>query len=101
MDMATRTMPVEEFEAHCLSLVDEVAATGDEIVITRQGRAVATLLCRDVPHANDLATVSDLADGGREGHRHEARRQFPDLRGTIEYEGDLVAPLGIAWAAAE
>ena len=43
--MATRTMPVEEFEAHCLSLVDEVAATGDEIVITRAGRAVATLLC--------------------------------------------------------
>ena len=39
--MATRTIPAGEFKAKCLKLMDEVAATGDTLVITKRGRPVA------------------------------------------------------------
>ena len=38
-----RTMKASEFRAKCLKLMDEVAETGQEIVITRNGRPVARL----------------------------------------------------------
>jgi len=41
--MATRTVTISEAKAHLLRLVTEIGDTGDEIVITRRGRAVATL----------------------------------------------------------
>lgn len=41
--MATRTITITEAKAHLLRLVTEIGDTGDEIVITRRGRAVATL----------------------------------------------------------
>ena len=33
-----RTIKASEFKAKCLQLMDEVAETGDEIVITKNGR---------------------------------------------------------------
>ena len=42
--MTIRTMPISEVKATLLGLVSEVAATGDEIVITRRGRPVARLV---------------------------------------------------------
>ena len=39
-----RTMKASEFKAKCLKLMDEVAETGEEILITKRGRAVAKLL---------------------------------------------------------
>ncbi len=42
--MTTRTIPAGEFKAKCLALMDEVAATGDEIVVTKRGRAVVRLV---------------------------------------------------------
>jgi prevent-host-death family protein len=41
--VATRTISITEAKAHLLRLVTEIGDTGDEIVITRRGRAVATL----------------------------------------------------------
>ena len=38
-----RTMTASEFRAKCLKLMDEVAETGQEIVITKRGRPVAKL----------------------------------------------------------
>ena len=70
--MATRTIPAGEFKAKCLTLMDEVAATGDEVIITKRGKAVARLVA-------------------------EKPREIPDLRGSILYEGDIVSPLGIRW----
>lgn len=43
----TRVINATEFKAHCLALMDEVARTGDEIVITKHGRAVARLVAPD------------------------------------------------------
>ena len=38
-----RTMKASEFKAKCLKLMDEVADTGEEIVITKNGRPVSRL----------------------------------------------------------
>jgi len=46
-----RTMKASEFKAKCLQLMDEVAATGEPIQITKHGKPVATLV---TPAAADL-----------------------------------------------
>ncbi len=38
-----RTMPAGEFKQTCLRLLDEVGESGEPIVITKRGRAVAQL----------------------------------------------------------
>jgi prevent-host-death family protein len=38
-----RTIPAGRFKAQCLKLLDEVAETGETIVITKRGRPVAQL----------------------------------------------------------
>jgi prevent-host-death family protein len=42
--MATRTICASEFKAKCLKLMDQVAATGDTLVITKRGKPVARVL---------------------------------------------------------
>lgn len=39
-----RRVPAGEFKAKCLKLLDEVAATGEEIVVTKRGKPVARVL---------------------------------------------------------
>lgn len=41
MVMPIRTVPASQFKARCLAMLDEVAATGEEVVVTKRGRAVA------------------------------------------------------------
>jgi prevent-host-death family protein len=41
MVMSIRTVSASRFKAECLAMLDEVAATGEEIVVTKRGRAVA------------------------------------------------------------
>jgi prevent-host-death family protein len=41
MVMSTRVVSASKFKAECLAMFDEVAATGEEIVVTKRGRAVA------------------------------------------------------------
>jgi prevent-host-death family protein len=36
-----RTIPAGRFKAQCLSLLDEVAATGETIIVTKRGKPVA------------------------------------------------------------
>jgi len=38
-----RTIPAGRFKAQCLRLLDEVAETGETIVVTKRGKAVAKL----------------------------------------------------------
>ena len=38
-----RTIKASEFKAECLKLMDEVAETGDEIIIVKNGKPVAKL----------------------------------------------------------
>ena len=71
------TMSATEFRAKCLGLIDEVAETGREIVITKRGKPVARL----VPY------------------RKRPKTLFGIDRGKIEILGDLDEPLGILWDA--
>ena len=71
---ATRTIPAGEFKARCLALLDEVRDSGQEIVVTKRGRAVA----RVVPM--------------------EGRKPAP-LHGSIVREGDLLSPIDEPWDA--
>ncbi len=66
----TKTITATEFKAHCLALMDEVLRTGDEIVITKHGRAVARLV------APDGALPST----------------YGWLRGTVTFVGDPTEP---------
>lgn len=43
IDRKTRTIPAGEFKAKCLALMDEVARTGEAVVITKRGKPVARL----------------------------------------------------------
>lgn len=38
-----RTMPISEFRAKCLALMDEVADTGVRIEVTRRGKVIGEL----------------------------------------------------------
>ena len=66
-----RTINASEFKAKCLALLDEVAETGEHIMILKRGRPVAELV-PPVP-------------------RREGRPQ-DSLRGTVEVVGDIISP---------
>jgi len=75
MSRAVRSIPAGEFKAKCLALLDEVSETGQEVVVTKRGRAVA----RVVP----------------------ARpRKIRSLKGSVLREKDIVSPTGVGWDAA-
>lgn len=60
------SLPAGEFKATCLKLMDEVAATGMSVTITKRGKAVARLVPVDdarIPRAGALAhTIEILGD---------------------------------------
>ena len=73
-----RTIKASEFKARCLKLMDEIAASGAEIVITKNGRPVSRL----VPY------------------RRKPKSLFGIDRGRVEVLGNLDEPLDVAWEAA-
>ena len=73
----TRTIKASEFKARCLKLMDEVADSGAEIVITKSGRPVSRL----VPYRKKPDTL------------------FGIDRGKLEIHGDIDEPLDVAWEA--
>jgi prevent-host-death family protein len=76
MVMSTRTVSASQFKAQCLAMLDEVAATGEEIVVTKRGRAVA---------------------------RVSAARAPETLRGSATFhvsDEELIEPLDVDWDAA-
>jgi len=77
--MIPKSIPVSEFKAKCLSLLDEVSATRVALVITKRGMPVARVVPLDM-------TASEEA---------------PSLLGSVRYssEEDLLAPVGMSWNA--
>lgn len=59
--MTDATVPAGQFKARCLALLDEVAATGRAIVVTKHGRPVARVVPLDPPAAL-AGSVTLLAD---------------------------------------
>lgn len=72
-----RTVKASEFKAKCLRLMDEVAATGQSIIVTKKGKPVARL----------------------EAFRRPPASLYGTLRGSVEILGDITAPLGVDWEA--
>ena len=72
-----RTMKASEFKAKCLALMDEIAESGEEIVITKRGKPVAKLApCEDKP----------VSWFGRD-------------RDIIHMHDDLIEPVDVEWEA--
>lgn len=44
-----RTIPAGRFKAQCLKLLDEVAETGETIVVTKRGKPVARIAPVEAP----------------------------------------------------
>ncbi|MBX3629128.1 MAG: type II toxin-antitoxin system Phd/YefM family antitoxin [Nitrosomonas sp.] len=72
-----KTIKASEFKAKCLQLMNEVADSGDSIVITKNGQPVAQLC----PVISRPATLAGCH------------------KGTMGIVGDIVAPLGESWDA--
>ena len=62
MVMTQRVVTASKFKAQCLALLDEVSASGEEIVVTKRGRAVARVVAATEP-ASLLGSVTfNVAD---------------------------------------
>lgn len=73
MVMKPRLIPAGRFKAECLGLLDEVAQTGADLIITKRGKPVARVTPVEAP---------------------------PSLRGSIRFnisDEELIAPLDEAW----
>ncbi len=71
------SIPAAVFKAECLKLMDEVARTGQPVVITKHGKPVAQLV--PVPA--------------------EPKSLFGYMKNTVTIKGDVVAPSGDSWSA--
>jgi len=70
-----RTIPAGRFKAQCLRLLDEVAETGETIVVTKRGKPVAKV---------------------------EPVEEPPSLKGSVVYlvsDDELIAPIDEVWNA--
>ena len=70
-----RSIPAARFKAQCLKLLDDVAETGETIVVTKRGKPVAKLQPVDDP---------------------------PSLKGSVVYlvsDEELIAPIDEVWNA--
>ncbi len=70
-----RVVKASEFKAKCLRLMDEVAASGEEIIITKRGRPVSRLA----------------------PYREKSKMTFGRNRKNIRSHGDTVAPMPPEW----
>ena len=75
--IGARTMTASEFKAMCFKFMDEVAETGEEIVIPKNGKPVSRL----TPYRQKLRTIFGI-----------------DL-GRIEIHGDITEPMDVEWEA--
>lgn len=60
--MTEQTYQASTFKARCLALIDEVAATGDSVLVTKRGRPLARLVPVDDPDVSTDGSVTLLAD---------------------------------------
>jgi prevent-host-death family protein len=73
MVMNARQINAARFKAECLALLDDVAATGQPIIVTKRGKPVAQVVPVEEP---------------------------PSLRGSVTYlvdDEELIAPIDEVW----
>ena len=104
---AQRTIKATEFRAKCLKLMDEVAESGGEIVITKNGKPVAKLTAyRERPKSpfglnqGRYEIIGDLDDPLPDADRERPKTFFGLNRGRYIIHGDLDdALLDVEWDA--
>jgi prevent-host-death family protein len=74
-----REMKASEFKAKCLKLMDEVAETGQSVIITKNGKPISRL----VPFQTKPKTLFGLQ------------------RDTVRITGDVMSPIDTEWEAQE
>ena len=72
-----RTIKASEFKAKCLTLIDQVADTGEAIVITKNGKPLVKLVAHRVPKRSPLGV----------------------WKGKVIIKGDIISPIEAAWDA--
>ena len=82
-----RTIQASEFKAKCLELMDEVAESGEEIVITKQGRPVSRL----VPYQEKREKAQEVKK------TKKPKTLFGINKGEIKIHGDIVSPMPAEW----
>ncbi len=60
--MPVRTIPAGRFKAQCLRLLDEVAETGETIVVTKRGKPVARVEPVEAPPSLQGSVVYHVDD---------------------------------------
>jgi prevent-host-death family protein len=73
----TKAIKASEFKAKCLALIDEVATSGETLVITKNGRPLVEL----VPH------------------RSKKRSPFGIWKDSVKITGDIISPIDVEWEA--
>jgi prevent-host-death family protein len=68
-----QTIQASKFKARCLALMDQVARTGETILVTKHGRPVVELRPHRGPRAKSLIGLH---------------------KGRIRIRGDIVSPIG-------
>ncbi len=63
MDETVDTVPAGEFKQKCLALIDQVAATGTPIIISKYGTPVARLVPLESPGDREERILQDLRSG--------------------------------------
>ena len=74
----TKIMKASEFKAKCLAVMDEVAKSGETVVVTKNGKAIAKM----VPHTEAAK-----------------RSPFGILKGDLVIKGDIMSPIDVEWDA--
>ena len=72
-----RTIKASEFKAKCLKIMEEVAATGEPVLITKNGVPITRL----IPARPRPGTL------------------FGALKGNISIRGDIITPVDAKWDA--
>ena len=67
------TIQASQFKAKCLALMDQVARTGETIVVTKNGKPIAELRPHRQPRAKSLIGLH---------------------KGKVRIRGDIVSPVG-------
>jgi prevent-host-death family protein len=76
-EVGMRTIKASEFKAKCLKLMDEVAQSGEPLVVTKNGRPIA-----------QLSPIS-----------RERRSIWGLHKGQMEILGDIISPIDVEWEA--
>ena len=81
-----QTWSVTEFKAQALGILEQVAQTGEPVIVTKQGKAIVKVI--PLPYEADVSEGAAVQEPGK-------------LKGTVLEEVDIVSPLGAdIWDAA-